>query len=192
MFLLHKPSKELLASVLAASEDAELTYKAVGATQHGEIPLGSYKHDHYSLTLGPASTFYRAAEGLRHWKEHAGAGVAVIPDRDVRVGTTHINMMEIFSFVVLAPVRVVYIIDEPDRFGWAYGTLPGHPEEGEELFLVQRTAQGTVEFDITAFSRPAEVFARAVAPVTRIVQKTVTKRYLKALKLWIEEGTAKG
>jgi phosphatidylserine/phosphatidylglycerophosphate/cardiolipin synthase-like enzyme len=35
--------------------------------------------------------------------------------------------------------RVVYVIDEPDgpiaRFGFAYGTLPGHAVAGEELFL---------------------------------------------------------
>ena len=35
------------------------------------------------------------------------------------------------------PCRVVYVVDEPDRRGFAYGTLPGHPESGEELFLVR-------------------------------------------------------
>ena len=35
------------------------------------------------------------------------------------------------------PARVVYVIDEPLRKGFAYGTLPGHPETGEEAFIVE-------------------------------------------------------
>jgi uncharacterized protein (UPF0548 family) len=37
-----------------------------------------------------------------------------------------------------APCRIVYVIDEPDRRGFAYGTLPGHPERGEEAFIISR------------------------------------------------------
>ena len=38
---------------------------------------------------------------------------------------------------VRAPCRVVYVVDEPDRRGFAYGTLPGHAESGEERFVVR-------------------------------------------------------
>ena len=37
----------------------------------------------------------------------------------------------------LAPA-VVYIIHEPDRQGFAYGTLPGHPESGDEALMSER------------------------------------------------------
>ncbi|GAA4732513.1 hypothetical protein GCM10023350_14890 [Nocardioides endophyticus] len=40
------------------------------------------------------------------------------------------------------PCRVVYVVDEPERAGFAYGTLPGHPETGEELFLLSRLGDG--------------------------------------------------
>ena len=56
-----------------------------------------------------------------------------------------------------APCRVVWTLEEPRRAGWAYGTLPGHPECGEESFVVDRTGDGTVWLTITAFSRPAQV-----------------------------------
>jgi uncharacterized protein (UPF0548 family) len=46
---------------------------------------------------------------------------------------------------------------DPDRYGFAYGTLPAHPEEGEELFLVTRGGDDTVRFEITAFSRPHDL-----------------------------------
>ena len=31
----------------------------------------------------------------------------------------------------VAPCRVVYVVDGPGQFSFAYGTLPGHPERGE-------------------------------------------------------------
>ena len=58
-------------------------------------------------------------------------------------------------------------------------TLPGHPESGEEAFLVVRVGDGC-EFRITAFSRPATLLARASGPLGRAVQRLVTDRYLAA------------
>jgi hypothetical protein len=54
-----------------------------------------------------------------------------------------------------APCRVVYVIDEPRRRGFAYGTLPGHPESGEEAFVLEQRDDGTIASNIIAFSRPA-------------------------------------
>jgi uncharacterized protein (UPF0548 family) len=79
------------------------------------------------------------------------------------------------------PCRVIYVVDEPDRRGFAYGTLPGHPESGEERFLLQRLPEGRLEFAIRAFSQPATVLARAGGPVARGVQVAMTKRYLAAV-----------
>ncbi len=79
------------------------------------------------------------------------------------------------------PCRVVAVIDEPDRQGFSYGTLPGHPECGEELFVVERQPDGTLEFVVTAFSRPASLLARAGGPATRWAQRAMTDRYLRAL-----------
>jgi uncharacterized protein (UPF0548 family) len=84
--------------------------------------------------------------------------------------------------IVLAPGRVVSVIDEARRQGFAYGTLPGHPERGEESFAVSLLDDGTVEFVLIAFSRPAVWWSRAGAPATRWVQQRVTARYLAALK----------
>lgn len=70
----------------------------------------------------------------------------------------------------------------PDRAGFAYGTLPGHPESGEEAFVVSRAPDG-VRFTITAFSRPATWLARLGGPVTLLGQEYFTRRYLRALRL---------
>lgn len=82
---------------------------------------------------------------------------------------------------IRAPARVIYVIDEPDRKGFAYGTLPGHPEDGEELFLVSRRDDGSVWMTIRQFSRPASRRWWAVYPALRLAQEIMTQRYLGAL-----------
>ena len=80
-----------------------------------------------------------------------------------------------------APVRVVYVIDEPVRKGFAYGTLPGHPESGEEAFIVKLHTNGDVTFAITAFSRPRTFLTRVGGSVGRAIQSRVTNRYLRSI-----------
>jgi uncharacterized protein (UPF0548 family) len=88
------------------------------------------------------------------------------------------------------PARVVYVIDEPDRKGFAYGTLPGHPERGEESFVVERRADESVWLVVRAFSRPANAFFWASYPALRLMQAIFTARYLRALAGPIVEGRA--
>jgi uncharacterized protein (UPF0548 family) len=70
---------------------------------------------------------------------------------------------------IWAPCEVVWLRDEPERYGFGYGTLPGHPEIGEEAFLVLRDGDAVV-FEVTAFSRPARWWIRAAGPAARAVQ----------------------
>ncbi len=67
--------------------------------------------------------------------------------------------------------RIVYTLDEPRRFGFAYGTLPDHAESGEERFLVEWHDDDTVWYDLRAFSRPRHVLARLAYPLTRAYQR---------------------
>jgi uncharacterized protein (UPF0548 family) len=85
-----------------------------------------------------------------------------------------------------APARVVYVVAESNRVGFAYGTLPGHPEDGEEAFVVDRMDDGSVWITITAFSRPASRWWWVVYPVLRVVQEYYTRRYLRALAAKID------
>ncbi len=54
--------------------------------------------------------------------------------------------------------RIVYVVNEVGlvaKFGFAYGTLPGHVESGEERFQVEwNRNDNTVWYDLLAFSRP--------------------------------------
>jgi Domain of unknown function (DUF1990) len=86
---------------------------------------------------------------------------------------------------------IVYIVDEVgpiSKFGFAYGTLPGHVESGEERFLiVWNRGDNTVWFDIVAFSHPNHFLTRFVYPVVRRLQKQFGRdsaaSMLKAVRL---------
>ena len=157
-----------------------LTYPEVGATA-AELPEG-YQHLHAARVVGTGrELFEQCAETVLSWGVQRGAGLAVVPGDRVEVGSEHRVGLGVGPLRLWAPCRVVYVVDEPDRKGFAYGTLPGHPESGEESFVVSLHEDGTVQFDVTAFSRPATWFARLGGPVTRLVQRWATWRYLDAV-----------
>ena len=86
--------------------------------------------------------------------------------------------------------RIVYVIDEQHpvrRFGFAYGTLPGHAESGEERFLVEMDENGAVWFDILAFSRSRHVLARIGNPIVRRLQKRFGRESAARMKSVVEK-----
>jgi uncharacterized protein (UPF0548 family) len=156
------------------------TYSEVGATA-GELPKG-YQHLRASRVVGTGrALFEECAETVLTWGVQRDAGLTVVPGTRVEEGAENRIGLRFALFRTWAPCRVVYVVDEADRKGFAYGTLPGHPECGEESFIVSIDDEGAVQFDVTAFSRPARWFARLGGPVTRLIQRRVTWRYLDAI-----------
>ncbi|RVW08888.1 DUF1990 domain-containing protein [Prescottella agglutinans] len=152
-----------------------MTYREVGATA-GELPVG-YRHLRESVHIGRGEdTFLAASDALMRWDVHRRAGLRVQADAPTAVAGTDV-VLRWLGFAI--PCRVVYVIDEPDRRGFAYGTLSGHPESGEERFCVERLPDGSVVAAITAFSRPGRWFTSLGDPAARAVQRYVTRRYLR-------------
>ena len=160
---------------------ADLTYAAVGFTR-GTAPSG-YHHLRRSVVVGTGmDRFQDVARTLLGWEMHRRAGVSVRPSSESVVeGAVAVLRLGWVALGVNAPVRVVYVVNEDRRKGFAYGTLPGHPESGEEAFVVELRDDGAVRFSISAFSRPASRLARAGGPITRRVQSWLTNRYLRAV-----------
>jgi uncharacterized protein (UPF0548 family) len=97
-------------------------------------------------------------------------------------------IVPIGPFGIRAPVRVIYVIDEPNRRGFAYGTIAGHPEDGEERFVVERRDDGSVWLTVSSFSRPASKLWWMLYPVLRLQQRWYTNRYLRSLSGPIPSG----
>ena len=166
---------------LERARAAQPTYQELGGTRNAQLPDG-FHHDRRELRLGDASVFERAREGLSKWQAHVLAGAEVYPGNSLGEGETVLVLPGFGPLQVIAPCRIVYVTDEVDRFGLGYGTLPGHPECGEESFIVHRDGHATI-FRITAFSRPSGIVTRVGAPVARRVQLRFTDRYLQGLAL---------
>ncbi|OBK77850.1 DUF1990 domain-containing protein [Mycobacterium sp. 1274761.0] len=156
----------------------QLSYSEVGATA-GPLPAG-YHHVRESAVIGRGrARFDEAAAKVMRWGMLRGAGVRVEATTDV---ATIGSEVLVGLGPLRAPCRVVYVIDEPDRRGFAYGTLPGHPESGEEMFAVRfDPATDEVRAEVVAFSRHATWWSRLGSPVTSLAQRVITARYMKAL-----------
>jgi len=171
----------LSAELARRLESAELTYHPVGATA-GTLPSG-YHHLRVSRLVGSGpDAFADAAAALFGWQIHARAGLRVAASAAVAAPSAVVLLgIGAGPLRVNATCRVVYTVTESQRRGFAYGTLPGHPESGEEAFVVEHRGDGSVVFTITAFSRPATAAARAAGPAGRLIQRYITSRYLGAL-----------
>jgi uncharacterized protein (UPF0548 family) len=143
---------------------------------------GDYHHVNRTFVLGADErAFERAAEALMTWAMHRHAGLVVAASADkAQEGVTTIMAFGPAYAGVVIPCRVVWTIEEPDRQGFAYGTLPGHPESGEEAFVVERL-DGSVTSSIRAFSKPGDRLVRAAAGVSRLIQSHATTRYGRSL-----------
>jgi uncharacterized protein (UPF0548 family) len=164
------------------ADTAALSYSVPGITlavlDGAPVPDGFGELRRDSVLGEGEAAFDAAVEALFSWQMHRHAGARVSADaRAEHEGAV--------AAIRLGPVRgscrVVAVIDEPRRKGFAYGTLDGHPEAGEELFVIGLGDDGTVAATVLAVSRPAWRVAQLAAPVARRIQRTMAQRYLGAL-----------
>lgn len=165
---------------LEALADLQLTYPEVGATAAGRLPPG-YHHLSASTQIGTGrERFELAADTVIHWGMQRGAGLSVQASSDTAV-VSAVVVVQLMG-LLRAPCRVVYVIDEPDVRGFAYGTLPGHPESGEERFAVRYDpSTAAVYAEVSAFSRPATWWSRAGGPFVALAQRLIARRYLRGV-----------
>jgi uncharacterized protein (UPF0548 family) len=185
---LIKPGAAALEALLRSQRQELVSYPDAGATRTG-LPA-AYRHSHHVARLGAGeATFTQAIDGLRRWRPHIGAGIDVHPpNRCVEPGATVVLIARLGPVHAVVASRIVYVLEDTDRFGFAYGTLPHHLLEGEEAFVVERDSAGTVRFTISAFFRPASEPLRLVAPAVHALDQRLIRRYLRAMKQYITRG----
>lgn len=176
MILLHEPTTREVEAFLEAQKDARFSYPEVGATRKGAPPY--YKVDHNRVRLGTGEEAFKVAmAAMRQWKMFdLGWARIAWPGAPLREGTAVAVVARTAGFWSLNACRIVYTLDELDgtmrRFGFAYGTLQDHAEMGEERFSVElHRADGSVWYDIFAFSRPRLWLAQIGYPLTRVYQR---------------------
>lgn len=180
MILVRRPSPERVEDYRESRLNSAPT-----ALPAPEPPSG-YRHDIFKRTVGSGRMdFDRARRGLERWAAHRGSGVEIFPsDAPLAAGTTVAILTRQLGLWVLAACRVESVIDEPTRFGFVYATLPDHPEQGYESFIVNEV-DGEIIFEIDAVSRPGIPIVRLGAPVTQLLQRRASDAYLAALNSWV-------
>ena len=175
MLSFRKPSVETSRRFLAEQAKLPFSYAAVGAT--ATTPPAGYAVDRTRIKLGEGEPVFRAAgDALRRWEQfRLGWVEAWSPDTPIRSGEVVAVLARGIGLWWLNACRIVYVVDESgsiSKFGFAYGTLPGHVESGEERFLIEwNQGDDGVWFDILAFSRPNHFSARLGYFVVRRLQK---------------------
>lgn len=177
-----RPSPGRLAVPLAVSAREALTYTEVGASGGGRPPEAyALLEDITPVGRGRAS-WERVAGALLRWDLHREARMVLATTAPTtQLGCTVVNAALFGPVALLAPCRVVAVVDEPARRGFAYGTLPGHPLAGEEQFTVELHDDGRVRLRIRSFSRPTGLL-RLLPGAARAGQRLVNRRYAAAAR----------
>lgn len=196
MFTFSEPSDREIAKYISSQAKLPFSYAEVGATKSGlgvstsdpgagnsTGPAG-YTLDHNRVRLGHGGEIYRrAVEALKQWRQFELGWVTLVP-HGVKVETGAVVAVKARAGGLwsLNACRVVYVIDEAERFGLAYGTLLDHIERGEERFLLEWQPDDSVWYDILAFSRPRHPLVRAGFPYARRLQKRFARDSLAVMK----------
>jgi uncharacterized protein (UPF0548 family) len=185
-----------------AHEPGPLNYAPVGGTSApdllGNPPRGYRSSEHRGRIGAGDECFRRAVTSLLTWGVQRGSGLRVTDIRSgtaapsgivgddgtpaLTLGTSIVLLMPLGPFALRAPARVVSVTEEPDRVGFAYGTLTGNPISGEESFVVERTGTGEVWFTLRQFSRPGRWYSRVASPALRVAQRLGAAHYLRVLR----------
>jgi uncharacterized protein (UPF0548 family) len=182
MFLFREPTPSFIDAFLEEQAKLTFTYSAVGAT--AATPPHGYVVDRTRIKIGAGQAAFIAARyALQRWEQFRLGWVEPCrPETPIEPGRVVGVLARSCGLWSLNACRIVYVVDEPRKFGFAYGTLPGHVESGEEQFTVQWHDDDTVWYDILAFSRPNHILARLGYPWVRRLQRRFARESAAAMK----------
>jgi uncharacterized protein (UPF0548 family) len=173
MFLATRPDRRTIERFISESMALPLSYSAPGLTSRA--PDG-YNVDEMVVPIGRGEAdFTRAKAALTAWRHFDIGWLKAFPgEGSPAPGTVVAVLIRHFGLWSLNGCRVVFDVGHRDRgtrFGFAYGTLTNHAEEGEELFEVSMDpASGDVTYRILAASRPRSALTRLGYPFVRMLQ----------------------
>lgn len=185
------PREAEVAEFLREVSPCAVSYTEIGASNDPEARLLGYSVDHNRQRLGDgAGDFLAACEALQAWRMFPRPWTRIAPARPPqRTGEVVAMLAQAFGVWWLNACRVIYTLDERGpvrRFGFAYGTLPAHVEQGEERFSIEQHPDGSVWYDIRAFSRPRYWPVRLAKPLARRLQA----RFVAESKLAMRDAVA--
>jgi uncharacterized protein (UPF0548 family) len=150
------------------------SYSEVGATKPGGRLPDGYNHLRRRMRVGTGQADFEAAgAAVVEWRLFEGMHVRPRFDRPQADPGARVTLyLGVGRLSFRATCEVVWAVAEPRLKGFGYGTLPGHPERGEESFLVELDDQDAVWLTITAFSVGDAWYTRLAGPLVPVFQNT--------------------
>ncbi len=176
------------------------SYMPVGGTRDEtarETPVGfALDHNRQRLGMGERD-FLKACAALRAWRMFPAPWTKISPEgTPLRTGQIVAMQAHALGFWWLNACRIVYTFDEANaamrRFGFAHGTLAAHVEAGEERFSVELHADGSVWYDLLAFSRPRYWPVRLAKPLARRLQARFVRESKAAMLAAVQGAECSG
>lgn len=161
MLSLKPPARERLHELLEAWKDESLSYTP---------PLrDGFIADEHEVRLGSGAEVYQAAcAALDAWVMFpTWAEVGRLEAKGQKVGQIVAMVTRICGLWWSNPCRILRRCDSANTHGFVYGTLPEHTECGEEQFVIEHRADGSVWYAIRAFSHPRHWMAWLGFPLAR-------------------------
>ena len=144
----------------------------------------AYRRAEVSATVGNGDgDWRRMTHDLLRWAVKTRSGFRVEAVGPVQAGRPERIHVSLLGMTIVEPVEVVSVVEAPGRVGFAYRTLPGHPVDGEEAFILQRAADGTIDLTVRSLTRRAPQQPwRLLFPLLLVAQRVAKHRYLRALR----------
>ncbi|HFA50168.1 MAG TPA: DUF1990 domain-containing protein [Bacteroidetes bacterium] len=192
MLSIKSPSRAAIKTFLQKNETGVFSYPEVGFSKSNDRVAG-YDNDLNRAYLGKGEAVFKAACGaIRQWKMFPGGWVSIRPENaPIEVGQTVAMIAKVMGLYWLNSCRIVYILEEDKpvrRFGFAYGTLGQHVEKGEERFSVEMLPDGSVWYDLRAYSKPRFWMAKVGYPIARRYQRKFVEESKLAMQRAVKEG----
>lgn len=191
MFYLTRPTSDQIQKLIEEQREQPFTYLAVGATQ--TLAPAGFTVDHNRIQIGAGyEAFQRAKLAIQRWEMFRLGWVELCwPHTPIEEAQVVAVLVHHLGFWSVNPARIVYTVDnstdEFERYGFAYGTLPAHGECGEERFTVEWSKHdGSVWYDLFAFSKPNHFLAQIGYPFTRKFQKRFAQDSKRAMADFVQ------
>jgi len=192
MVTLRLPAAADVKRFLEFQQSLPFSYMESCATQSLRTIPG-FDNDRLRVCIGRgAADFERAKMAVRGWKMFPAGWTKILPENAPLLPGVAVAIYARFLGAWWHNAcRIVYVVDAPDRFGFAYGTLPGHVECGEELFQVEIDPENNVWYEIRAFSRPRHWLAKYGYPLVRLLQARFRRDSARQMRAFVQQYSAK-
>jgi uncharacterized protein (UPF0548 family) len=188
VFYLAQPSEAIVLGELARARELHFNYGELGSTREGQPAPPGYVADRYGSELGSGEhVFELARSAIETFRMYPEPWTRVLSRAGVALDAEFVTQIHHLGFWSLNPCRILDVVDrrEDDSacFGFAFGTLFGHAERGEERFEVRwERKSDAVGYRVTAFSRPAHLLAKVGFPIARAYQRRFQRESCEAMR----------